>query len=345
LFFPPDFLLGLALSSSIQRTAYSDAMSQSQPAMTVSPEEADRNSRHVSLALAFALPADTLLYLVLPMYAAQFGITLAEAGILLAANRVVRIFGYSWVTRFYARHGDRPTCLLAVGAASVCALGYGFVSGFWMLLPLRLVWGLCFGALNLSTQAMEFSQRRLRLPGSLDTWSFLEGLTLDGLFILGLSYLGKDLMPGGAVVVAGFLMMLRYLGEIVLSPLGGYFAERFGAERLLVVLSLVTCATLIGFGAGWLWSCAAAILILRALQMPLLSPIVSRRTPGAGRVQALASRLVWRDIGAGAGPVIAGVVLPVASSFWVYTVAAALLAVATLACANSWRPTASLRDA
>jgi hypothetical protein len=109
-FFLPDFLLGLALSSSIQRTAYSDAMSQSQPAMTVSPEEANRDSRHVSLALAFALPADTLLYLVLPMYAAQFGVTLAEAGILLAANRVVRIFGYSWVTRFYAMAIGPPAC-------------------------------------------------------------------------------------------------------------------------------------------------------------------------------------------------------------------------------------------
>ena len=42
--------------------------------------------------------------------------------------------------------------------------------------------------------------------------------------------------------------------------------------------------------------------MLRALQLPLIAPIVAKRTPGPGRVQALAARSVWRDIGAGTGP-------------------------------------------
>jgi hypothetical protein len=37
---------------------------------------------------------DPVLYLLLPLHAAAFGITLPEAGLLLAANRIVRIFGY-----------------------------------------------------------------------------------------------------------------------------------------------------------------------------------------------------------------------------------------------------------
>jgi len=49
-------------------------------------------------------------------------------------------------------------------------------------------------------------------------------------------------------------------------------------------------------------------------------------------VQALAARSVWRDIGAGAGPLIAGLLLPVASPPWIYGVAALLLALAALAC-------------
>ena len=106
------------------------------------------------MALGLSLPADVVLYLLLPMYADQFGVTLAEAGMLLAANRLVRIAGYGFVARFYARNGDRPTCTLAVVAAAVCALGYTTLSGFWALLPLRLMWGLCFAALNLSTQAL-----------------------------------------------------------------------------------------------------------------------------------------------------------------------------------------------
>ena len=95
-----------------------------------------------------------VLYLLLPMYGPAFGITLAEAGVLLAANRLVRIVGYGWVARFYARRGDRATGTLAVAAAVLCALGNAALSGFWALLPLRLLWGLCFAALNLSTQVL-----------------------------------------------------------------------------------------------------------------------------------------------------------------------------------------------
>ncbi|GAA4341280.1 hypothetical protein GCM10023165_21840 [Variovorax defluvii] len=367
----------------------------------------DRDSRRAAIVLALALPADTLLYLLLPMYADQFGITLAEAGMLLAANRLVRIAGYGQVARFYARRGDRPTNLLAVAMAAVCALGYATLSGFWALLPLRLLWGLCFAALNLSTQALATadpigashrsgrsrafiamgpvlalplgallaqwagprpiflvlaavalpglavarklpalphpvtaSMRRFQRPTSLDAWSFMEGLTLDGLFIVGLSYLGRDLLPGGAVVVAGLLMALRYLAEILLSPAGGRMAEKLGPVRLLLLLSLLTALALIGFGAGWLWSCAALIVVLRALQLPLLAPIVMQRTPGPGRVQALAARAVWRDIGAGTGPLLAGLLLPVAPTTWLYGVPALLLALAAMACARTHTPPA-----
>ncbi len=366
---------------------------------------ADRDSRHAAIALAAALPTDVVLYLLLPMYGPAFGITLAEAGVLLAANRLVRIVGYGWVARFYARRGDRATCTLAVAAAALCALGNAALSGFWALLPLRLLWGLCFAALNLSTQVLAtamplgaaarsgrsrafiavgpmvalplaavaseaagprwiflllagvalaglLAARRLpdsphpgmdarrqgpRRPNALDTWSFLEGFALDGLFIIGLSVLGRDLLPGGAAVVAGVLLALRYGAEIALSPLGGRMADRWGAERLLVSLSLVTAVALLGFGTGWLWSCAAAIVVLRALQLPLLAPIVAHRHPGPDRVRALAARSVWRDIGAGLGPMAAGLLLPTVPAVWIYGAAALMLALAAVACARPAR--------
>ncbi len=311
------------------------------------PTPADLNARHSAVALAATLPSDTCLYLLLPMFAPQFGVSLFEVGLLLAANRLIRIFGYGFVARFYARRGDRPTDTLAVIASAVASLGYATLSGVWLLLPLRLLWGLAFAALNLSTLAMATAEgqgaarrngrsraiiaigptvalplgallaeqlelgpraiffvltavalvgllatrhlpaaphpvvtsRKLQLPGSLDVWSFLEGFTLDGLFVVGLGYLGMELMPGGAVMAAALLMALRYFCEIVLSPLGGRMAQRFGAERLLVVLSMLTSVVLVGFGAGWIFGGAAVIVILRALQLPLIAPIVAQRTP------------------------------------------------------------------
>jgi DHA1 family inner membrane transport protein len=358
----------------------------------------DRNARLAAWVLCLALPADTVLYLVLPLYSDAFGITLGEAGMLLAANRLVRIAGYSQVARFYARRGDRATCVLSAGAAAFCALGYATLSGFWPLLVCRLLWGLSYAGLNLSTQSLATAEiagaarrwgrsrariaigpmlalpvgaiaaqwwsprpffwllaaaafagwmvaralpddpghpwvrgKRLNWPSSLDIWSFVEGLALDGLFIVGLTLLGAQALPDAALLLAGVLLALRYLCEIVLSPAGGTLAQKWGAERMLVVLSLTTCVALFGFGAGWLWSCAAAILVLRALQLPLLAPIVASRYPGPDRVRALASRSVWRDIGAGVGPMLAGWLIPVTSPIMLYGAVAACLGAAALA--------------
>src|SRR3954470_20371375 len=115
---------------------------------------ADRNSRNASLTLAFAQPGDTLLYLLLPLYHATFGVALAEAGLLLAANRLVRIAGYGWVARFYAERGPHAACLLAAVGSLISTAGYGLLSGLWALLIARLVWGLSFAAMNIATQAL-----------------------------------------------------------------------------------------------------------------------------------------------------------------------------------------------
>lgn len=74
------------------------------------------------------------------------------------------------------------------------------------------------------------------------------------------------------------------------------------------------------------------MLVLRALQLPLVVTVVAQRHPGAGRVRALAANAVWRDIGAGIGPLIAGLLLPVASTVWVYSLAAGCLALSALVC-------------
>ncbi|MEB0039247.1 MULTISPECIES: MFS transporter [unclassified Pseudomonas] len=366
------------------------------------PSTADSYSRRAAIVLGLCLPSDTLLYLLLPMQSQAFGVTLAQAGVLLAANRLVRIFGYGYVMRFYARNGDRPTLMLASGVAALCALGNALISGFWWLLILRLAWGLCFGALNLSTQVLATSEtsgaarragrsraliaagpmvalplgallsleigprlvfllacvsalvalwvarglpstghilsaptgRRFKLPDSVAIWSFVEGVALDGLFIFGLSLQAQAMLGGNAVVIAGILLALRYVSEMLLSPMGGRAAENFGALRMLVAFSILSGLALTAFGSHWLIAGAACVLILRALQLPLVVIIIAQRNPGTGRVQAIAANAVWRDIGAGMGPLLAGVLLPVASATWVYAIAGLAIALSAIVCSR-----------
>lgn len=368
---------------------------------------ADTQSRRAALTLALCLPSDVLLYLLLPMESQAFGITLAQAGVLLAANRLVRIFGYRHVLNFYARNGDRLTCMIAAGAATLCAVGNSMLSGFAALLGLRLVWGLCFAALNLSTQVLATSEptgaarragrsralialgpmlalplggwltlwagprpiflilagcclvglwmarglptlghnlhstpgRRFKWPDSVAMWSFIEGVALDGLFIFGLSIRAQKLLGGDAVLIAGGLMALRYVSEMLLSPLGGRASQRFGATSMLLLFSFLSALALSAFGSYWVIVGAAAVLVLRALQLPLVTTLVAERNPGSMRVSALASNPVWRDIGAGLGPLLAGVLLPIASAPWVFGLAGAAIAVSAVFCWQAKVPT------
>jgi predicted MFS family arabinose efflux permease len=340
-----------------------------------------------------------VLYLLLPLHAAAFGVTLPEVGLLLAANRLVRIVGYSHVAALYAHRGPRVACLLAVGAAAVATLSYSLASGVWLLLVARLLWGLAFAAMNIANQALPtallqgaarrsgraraivavgpmlgllagaalaeiagprpvfvvlgllslvgfiFARRlpdtvegrlstgpRLALPAAMDVWSFFLGLTLDGLFIVGLSVLASAALPDGAGLAVGAAMALRYVAEIALSGAGGALAEKVGARILLIALSLAASGGLILLASGgvWLWAGALATTVLRALLQPLPGPVVAEDNPGPARIPALARQATWRDLGAGAGPLLAGLLLPIAPALAIYGGAALLLAGSSL---------------
>ncbi len=353
------------------------------------------------------LPGDTVLYLLLPLHAATFGVSLPEAGVLLAANRLVRIFGYHWVAQFYGARGSRAACTAAVLATTVATLGYATLSGVWALLIVRLMWGLSFAAMNIATQALptallDGAERRsgrarsivavgpmvgliggavlaefygpravffvlgaiaplalifsLRLPsapqamrangprfawpGMFNIWAFAMGFTLDGVFVFGLSLLAAAQYPQGAVAAAGALLALRYASEIALSPVGGALAARHGALKILIRLSVgsAIALALLGSTGVTLWAAMLAMVVLRALLQPLPAPVVAATVSSSELVPALAKQATWRDIGAGTGPLVAGLLLPVLPAFAVYGGAGLMLGAASIALLNrGWK--------
>ena len=114
---------------------------------------------------------------------------------------------------------------------------------------------------------------------------------------------------------------------VVLAPAGGALARRFGARRALTVLSIASAIGLAVIGFGWLWSGAVRVVVLRGLIQPLPPPIVAFEHPGADRVPALARNATWRDLGAGAGPLLAGALLPMVPHELLYGGAALLLSI------------------
>ena len=107
---------------------------EAHPLPATRPDRVDIASRDASIVLGLTLPTDTVLYLLLPLHAADFGVSLAEAGLLLAANRLVRILGYGFVARSYERQGPRVACTVAVLGSAASSLGRWRSAGMTILL-------------------------------------------------------------------------------------------------------------------------------------------------------------------------------------------------------------------
>ena len=112
-----------------------------------------------STLMSLALLGDALIYAILPIYAEDFGLTIPMVGILLAANRIVRIFIYTLISKLVTRFGARAVCILAAIMATVSTYLYGISTGFFPLLCARILWGIAYAILLLSTLAYAVTKK------------------------------------------------------------------------------------------------------------------------------------------------------------------------------------------
>ena len=110
--------------------------------------------------LSIVLMGDALIYVVLPVSAGAFGISIVWVGVLLSANRFVRIVSYGAIARATTAGGLRLATIVAcIGGASSTVM-YWLFDGGWLLLVARLLWGLSFAGLTLTTLAYAVADRR-----------------------------------------------------------------------------------------------------------------------------------------------------------------------------------------
>ena len=101
----------------------------------------------VGAGTAFSLMGDTTMYAVLPTHLAQAGVLLASVGILLSANRFVRLAANSGVGLIVDRWAPRTVFVLALCFGAVSTALYAVVRGFWPLLLARLLWGISWSGI------------------------------------------------------------------------------------------------------------------------------------------------------------------------------------------------------
>jgi MFS family permease len=111
------------------------------------------------LVIAVALIGDGLIYVVLPLHHEEFGVSLAMVGVLLSLNRWVRLLANSVVAHVGERIGPHALMVAASAGSIISTATYGLGDSALAQVLARMLWGISFAALNLSTLAYAVSDR------------------------------------------------------------------------------------------------------------------------------------------------------------------------------------------
>lgn len=100
-------------------------------------------------AVAASLFGDSMLYAVMPSRPEDWGLSIGLVGVLLSANRLVRLLSNTLAAQLFHVLGPRPPFAAAMALAVLTTATYGWATAFWLLLLARLAWGLCWSVLRL----------------------------------------------------------------------------------------------------------------------------------------------------------------------------------------------------
>jgi DHA1 family inner membrane transport protein len=328
---------------------------------------------------------DALIYVVLPVNAETFGVSLFWVGVLLAANRLIRIVGYGPIASVTQRYGPRKIAIVAATTAAASTFMYWLFTGGWLLLGARILWGLSFAALSLAAYAYAISHTAkagsrvgvswsirqigpgfalligswlagvlgprdvffvlgiLALPGILlatalpkeesrsepkkgqwlpkplpyDLFFFIVGFAVDGFFAMTITIiLAKTTTLGAAMLAGGVILSIRRFTEVLLAPLGGWFGDRYGTDRMLFVFTIIVAAGFAILSLDYVYIGAGAIIVGRAVLAAIGPAEVAHRHSKDTTLHRIAVMQTWRDFGAAVGPLMAGLLLAQVSMQW-----------------------------
>ena len=100
-------------------------------------------------AVAASLLGDSMLYAVMPSRPQAWGLSVAAVGVLLSANRLVRLVSNPLAALLFARVGPRAPFAAAMVLAVAVTLVYGLATAFVVLLAARMLWGVSWSMLRL----------------------------------------------------------------------------------------------------------------------------------------------------------------------------------------------------
>ena len=264
-----------------------------------------------SWVLSVSLLGDALLYVVLPINADAFGISIATVGFLLAINRIVRTFTYNLVVNFGQVVGPKKLAVIAASTAVISTFGYAVFEGVFLLSLSRIIWGLSYAGLLIVTLHFASLNRaktgtRIGLSRSVEQVGPLVAM-------LGGAWLVSNLGPRDVFIYFGLASIFGIFLSVFLVDMGnaGNFQNKseksfsipppksidilifwtgFGIDGVFTVTVVLMWAEVSGPQTAML--VGASILAIRRLSEMVLAPLSGQISDRFGNALPLTVMLV-----------------------------------------------------
>ena len=155
-------------------------------------------------ATALSLLGDQALYALLPLYFQEIGLLPIQVGILLSANRWVRLLTNQLAERLVDRFPVNLMLVLSLALGALLSLAYAYISSFLVLLVARCLWGLC--------------------------WSFIRHISVMGV--------ASSTEPQNLGQMMGFYNGISRIGSVLGIVLGGILFDLIGFSTTLALFCL-----------------------------------------------------------------------------------------------------------
>ncbi|MBX3054053.1 MAG: MFS transporter [Caldilineaceae bacterium] len=159
----------------------------------------------VAAVVGLSIQGDSLLYGILPLAAEGLGIPLGLVGLLLSANRLVRLVSNTWASTLYEKFGPRLPFIASAVLGFLTALIYSAGWGVVVFVLARMAWGVAWSG--------------LRQGGYQAVWT-------GG--------------PGVAGRLMGLLWGIIRLGSAISVVVGGWIFDQYGYHPAVLVIAGIT---------------------------------------------------------------------------------------------------------
>ncbi|WP_366788776.1 MFS transporter [uncultured Flavobacterium sp.] len=349
-----------------------------------------------ALVLAFAGMGDAFLYTALPADSMQMDVPVLWIGFLLSINRFVRLVGNQVFAVLFSLFGFKAITVIAATLAVLSTLLYGLAQGIIWWITARVIWGLCYSALRISSISYSLTNRNFGysiglnrglqelgpivallvgpfflenhgkettfiaialaslpavilafflpmrkqysqsmqfrvnlMPSSFDFLAFVASFFVQGILAVVLAKLFIEDASTVKMLMwsAGLYLVFRKLCTIVISPLAGLSADRFGLEKVYLLSLVLTGAATLLIALGFTQTGIVAAFAFNSVTAAL-GPGGAAGTPD--ELKVISANSTWNDIGAALGALLGGTLLLSGELNYIFIIATFVLLAACL---------------